>query len=181
VTLLECHDHFPHYGQYHNRGKWYRNHVVEALWRALGGSKEQSGDADGRGGVSARRVLAWIDLYQGRSRRSFNRSLKRSGRYLAMARRIFAEEGVPQDLTCLAHVESGFRHNARSPARALGLWQFIPSTGYKFGLKRTIWIDERLDPVNSTKAAIAYLSELHEMFGDWSTVLAAYNCVRERC
>ncbi|MBW2431115.1 MAG: transglycosylase SLT domain-containing protein, partial [Deltaproteobacteria bacterium] len=67
-----------------------------------------------------------------------------------------------------------------SKARALGLWQFIPSTGYKFGLNRNRYIDERLNPVKSTKAAIDYLKELHSHFGDWSTVLAAYNCGETR-
>jgi len=62
-----------------------------------------------------------------------------------------------------------------SKARALGLWQFIPSTGYKFGLNRDEWIDERMDADKSTQAAISYLKELHGMFGDWLTVLAAYN------
>jgi membrane-bound lytic murein transglycosylase D len=61
-------------------------------------------------------------------------------------------------------------------ARALGLWQFIPSTGYRFGLERNNWIDERMDPQKATKAAIAYLTELHGLFGDWLTALAAYNC-----
>jgi membrane-bound lytic murein transglycosylase D len=73
-------------------------------------------------------------------------------------------------------VESGFKINAFSRARALGLWQFIPSTGYKFGLSRDEWIDERMDVQKSTQAAIAYLKELHGMFGDWLTALAAYNC-----
>jgi len=53
------------------------------------------------------------------------------------------------------------------------LWQFIPSTGYKFGLKRNKFIDERMDPEKSTQAAIEYLKELHRIFGDWATVLAA--------
>jgi len=83
---------------------------------------------------------------------------------------------MPVELSWLPLIESGFKVNALSRARALGLWQFIPSTGYKFGLKRDKYIDERIDPVKSTQAAIEYLKELHQIFGDWSTVLAAYNC-----
>jgi membrane-bound lytic murein transglycosylase D len=77
-------------------------------------------------------------------------------------------------------VESGFVVNALSGQRALGLWQFIPSTGYKFGLSRNEYIDERLDPKKSTQAAIEYFKELHSHFGDWSTALAAYNCGENR-
>ena len=79
-------------------------------------------------------------------------------------------------MSWLPLIESGFKPTALSKSRALGLWQFIPSTGYKFGLNRDMFIDERLDPVKSTHAAIAYLKELHQIFGDWTTVLAAYNC-----
>jgi membrane-bound lytic murein transglycosylase D len=83
---------------------------------------------------------------------------------------------MPEDLSWLPLIESGFKVRALSRSRALGLWQFIPSTGYKYGLKRNAWIDERLDPPKATASAIAYFKDLHEMFGDWATVLAAYNC-----
>jgi membrane-bound lytic murein transglycosylase D len=86
------------------------------------------------------------------------------------------QAGLPEELSWLPLVESGFNVKAFSRARALGLWQFIPSTGYKYGLKRDYWVDERMDVEKSTKAAIAYLKQLHEIFGDWLTVLAAYNC-----
>ncbi len=106
----------------------------------------------------------------------FLKSLKRSGRYRPEILRALKEAGLPEELSWLPLIESGFKVKALSRARALGLWQFIPSTGYKFGLKRDQFIDERMDPDKATTAAIAYLKELHNIFGDWTTVLAAYNC-----
>lgn len=117
-----------------------------------------------------------IQSFQTIERDFFIESYKRSGRYRPEMVKKLKEAGMPEELSWLPLIESGFKVRALSPSRALGLWQFIPSTGYKYGLKRNAWIDERLDPTKSTDAAIAYFRELHSMFGDWATVLAAYNC-----
>lgn len=117
-----------------------------------------------------------INRFTGPERNFFIYSYKRSGKYMPMILKKLREADLPEELAWLPLIESGFKEKALSHARALGLWQFIPSTGYKFGLKRNLYIDERLDPEASTDAAIAYLKELHSIFGDWATVLAAYNC-----
>lgn len=117
-----------------------------------------------------------IDCFTKKDGRFFADALKRSGKYRPMILKKLQEAGLPAELSWLPLVESGFTVKALSSARALGLWQFIPSTGYVYGLKRTTYVDERLDPEKATDAAIAYLDKMHKLFGDWSTVLAAYNC-----
>jgi membrane-bound lytic murein transglycosylase D len=122
-------------------------------------------------------VQAEIDRFtKGHERNFFIESFVRSGRYRPQIIAELKKAGLPTELSWLPLIESGFKVKALSRARALGLWQFIPSTGYKFGLSRDKYVDERLDPDEATQAAIAYLKELHQIFGDWTTVLAAYNC-----
>ena len=121
-------------------------------------------------------VMREIKSFQTRERRYFEESYNRSGMYRQMMKQKLRNAGLPEELSWIPLIESGFKIRAYSHARALGLWQFISSTGYRFGLKKDRWIDERMDPEKATGAAVQYLKELHSFFGDWATALASYNC-----
>jgi len=117
-----------------------------------------------------------IKIFQTAEREFFEKSYKRSGLFRQMILEELRKAGLPEELSWVPLIESGFQVRAYSRARALGLWQFISSTGYRYGLKRDRWIDERMDPIKATQAALKYLSDLHSHFGDWTTALASYNC-----
>ncbi|MEO8435033.1 MAG: transglycosylase SLT domain-containing protein [Pyrinomonadaceae bacterium] len=121
-------------------------------------------------------IQGFINHYQGRGRSTMELGLRRSGRYIKLARETFRKEGVPEDLIWLGQVESTWTPKAVSWASASGLWQFIPSTGRAFGLRQTAYVDERNSFEKATQASARYLKSLANHYnGDWQLAMAAYN------
>ena len=121
------------------------------------------------------KVLTWVNLFSTTKRGFMENALGRASMYMPMIRQVFAEEGVPADLAYLAVIESGFRNEANSRAKAVGMWQFIRSTGRIYGLNGNAWVEERRDPVKATRAAARYLKRLYEITGDWYLATSSYN------
>ncbi|PWT87646.1 MAG: hypothetical protein C5B55_14455 [Blastocatellia bacterium] len=121
-------------------------------------------------------IQQYINYYQGRGRSTMESGLRRSGQFMKLARKIFAEEGVPVDIIWLGQVESAWRPKAVSWAAASGLWQFVPSTGRQYNLRQTAWIDERNSFEQATRASAQYLKSLATRYnGNWELAMAAYN------
>lgn len=121
-------------------------------------------------------IQQYINYYQGRGRATMENGLRRSGRYMALAKKIFREEGVPIDIAWLGQVESAWRPGALSHAAASGLWQFVPATGRQYGLRQSAWVDERNSFEQATRASARYLKDLAKRYNNnWELAMGGYN------
>ena len=160
-------------GGRHTLGPQFTGHLNELLEKeaeALGGSSREGVPLE-----LNRQVLLNINRFLNEDRGFITRGLARGSKYIPMMKSVFKSKGLPEDLVYLALIESGFNNHAVSHASAVGPWQFIPSTGRRYGLVIDDWVDERRDPVRSTHAAADYLITLHDVFGSWPLAIAGYN------
>ncbi|MES2965256.1 MAG: lytic transglycosylase domain-containing protein [Bdellovibrionota bacterium] len=122
------------------------------------------------------RVRRWLHYFVKEDRARFDRFMSRGARYRITVQEILMENGAPPELYYLGMIESGYASQARSIAKAVGIWQFIAPTARRYGLRVDKEVDERLDVLRATKAAARYLNDLEREFGSWYLAMAAYNC-----
>ena len=121
-------------------------------------------------------VQKFIDQYSGRLRRTVSYALGAGNFYIPIFEEALDYYGLPLELKYLPVIESALEPKAKSPAGAVGLWQFMLATGKRYDLKVNSLIDERQDPYKSSWAAARYLRDLYKIYRDWNIVIAAYNC-----
>lgn len=121
-------------------------------------------------------VQKFIDQYSGRLRRTVSYALGAGNFYIPIFEEALDYYGLPLELKYLPVIESALEPKAKSPAGAVGLWQFMLATGKRYDLKVNSLIDERQDPYKSSWAAARYLRDLYKIYRDWNLVIAAYNC-----
>ena len=136
---------------------------------------EPSWDMDVRSYETQDRVAHYVEQFTGRSKERITRRLESGTRYEPMIRAKMKAGGLPEDMYYLALVESGFDPHAYSRAAAVGMWQFMTSTGRDMGLRIDWWVDERRDPIRSTTAAVQFIRGLRDQFGSLYLAAAAYN------
>lgn len=160
--------------------------LAEILDRGLDEDLAKSVEVDSASSIAPIKVVdhpdvdKWVKYFTDKDRERFQRFLTRGASYQKLVLDILAEEGVPKELYYLAMIESGYSTGARSWASAVGIWQFIPGTGKRYGLKINSYVDERKDPVRSTRAAARYLASLFRVYQNWELAMASYNAGERR-